>query len=68
MLYKPLILQNIRGFVYISESIRIYGRKMAISEVFAKGKQVRKYDVFCDKPPLLGVISAQKSKKITKCV
>ena len=26
-----------------------------------------KYDVFCGKPPLLSVISAQKSKKITKC-
>ena len=25
-----------------------------------------KYDVFCDKPPLLSVITAQKSKKITK--
>ena len=40
---------------------------MAISEVFAKGKQVRKCDVFCSKLPLLSVISAQKSKKITKC-
>ena len=39
---------------------------MVILEVFAKGKQVWKYDVFCGKPPLLSVISAQKSKKITK--
>ena len=41
--------------------------KIGILEVFVNGKQVRKCDVFCDKPPLLSVISAQKSKKITKC-
>ena len=41
--------------------------KQAISEVFVNGKQVRKCDVSCGKPPLLSVISAQKSKKITKC-
>ena len=40
--------------------------KIGILEVFVNGKQVRKYDVFCGKPPLLSVISAQKSKKITK--
>ena len=40
---------------------------MVILEVFAKGKQVWKCDVFCGKLPLLSVISAQKSKKITKC-
>ena len=49
-------------FVYIRIDSDIWA-KIGISEVFAKGKQVQKYDVSCGTLLLLSVISAQKSKK-----
>ena len=40
-----------QGFcLYIGIDSDIWA-KIGISEVFAKGKQVRKYDVFCSKCP-----------------